>query len=151
MRSANDVINHVKWQTIRVEKRSVKRYYNTSYKLSLLNKAERLLVDFITEEMDDNNIISNTISFRRDFTTFLIYLNQETYSDNYISRSFRSLCKNSVLFELEGRGVYRVSPFLFFKGTEAKRVKLIKELMSRQSGLYDEDLKKDITLYKKSP
>lgn len=136
LKSATDVVEHVKWQTIRAEKRNVKRYFNTTYKLSQLNKGQRLFLDFLLEQMDKDNLIVNSKVLRNQFNALLKHINQPTYTHNYITRSFKQLTAQELLLSTDNRGIYRVNPIYFFKGTEAMRVKLIKEQAQRDYGTY---------------
>lgn len=91
-----------------------------------LTRAERILLDFITEEMDENNLISNSFQIRGRFNALLIRIGQEPYSASTIHKCFGGLYENYLLTKKKGRGLYQVSPLFFYKGSEEERVKLIR-------------------------
>jgi hypothetical protein len=94
-----------------------------------LSRAERIFLDFITEEMDDYNFITNSIQVRDKFNTLLSKIGQETYSDGTIHRCFANLVKNHFLSKMKGRGLYQVSPVFFFKGSEEQRAKVLRSIL----------------------
>jgi hypothetical protein len=94
-----------------------------------LSKAERIFLDFITEEMDDHNFITNSIQVRDKFNGLLSKIGQETYSDGTIHRCFANLAKNHLISKMKGRGLYQISPVFFFKGSEEQRAKVLRNLL----------------------
>lgn len=119
-----EILRHT---SVKVEVEFVKRYNNSILLLMKLNKAERVLLDFITEEMDDQNIIVNSAPFRNKFNFLLKKIGQETYADNTIHKCIKGLNESHLLIKIKGRGCYQVSPIFFFKGTEEARQKLIRK------------------------
>jgi hypothetical protein len=91
-----------------------------------LSRSERIFLDFITEEMDDQNFITNSVQIRDKFNGLLIKIGQETYSDGTIHRCFANLVKNHLISKMKGRGLYQVSPIFFFKGSEEQRAKVLR-------------------------
>lgn len=110
-----------------IEATHVKRYYNTLLLMMKLSKAERIFLDFLTEEMDDQNFVSNTILLRAKFNSLLKKIGQSEYSDSTIHRCFSNLTKYEILQKSEGRGAYQVSPIFFFNGSEEQRVKVLRD------------------------
>lgn len=92
-----------------------------------LSRSERILLDFITEEMDENNMITNSIQTRGRFNELLTKIGQDNYSDSTIQKCFTGLVDHHFLEKVKGRGLYQVSPLFFFKGTEEERVKAIRK------------------------
>ena len=92
-----------------------------------LSKAERIFLDYITEEMDDNNLVTNCLQTRQKFNNLLKKIGQESYSDSTIHRCFSGLSNYHLITKQAGRGLYQVSPIFFFKGTEEQRVKAIRK------------------------
>lgn len=96
-----------------------------------LSKADRIFLDFITEEMDDNNFITNSIQVRNKFNMLLKKIGQEEYSTTTIHRCFSNLAKFELLLKYKGRGAYQVSPVFFFRGSEEQRAKVLREILER--------------------
>ena len=94
-----------------------------------LSRAERIFLDFITEEMDDHNFITNSIQTRNKFNALLVKIGQEPYSDSTINRSFANLTKYHLIMKMKGRGLYQISPVFFFKGPEEQRAKVLRKIL----------------------
>lgn len=92
-----------------------------------LSKSERILLDFLTEEMDDKNFISNSVQVRDKFNKLLKKMGQDTYADNTIHKCFKKLTDVELARKTRGRGTYQINPIYFFKGTEEMRQKTIRE------------------------
>lgn len=100
-----------------------------------LSRSERIFLDFITEEMDDDNYITNSIQIRQRFNSLLKKVGQDTYSDSTIHKCFTGLAKHNLITKMKGRGLYQVSPIFFYKGSEEEREKLIRknlELLNKE-------------------
>jgi hypothetical protein len=96
-----------------------------------LSKSERIFLDFITEEMDDHNFITNCALIRNKFNGLLKKMGQEAYADSTIHRCFSNLAKYSLIEKIKGRGLYQVSPVFFFKGSEEQRAKVLRAILER--------------------
>lgn len=96
-----------------------------------LSKAERIFLDYITEEMDDQNFITNCALIRNKFNALLKKMGQETYADSTIHRCFSNLAKHNLIEKIKGRGLYQVSPVFFFKGSEEQRAKVLRAILER--------------------
>lgn len=92
-----------------------------------LTRAENILLYFITEEMDDDNLISNSPQIRNRFNQLLLKIGQDQYSTSTIHKCFSGLADNHLLTKKKGRGLYQVSPLFFYKGSEEDRQKLIRK------------------------
>jgi hypothetical protein len=112
--------------SIVIECAFVKRYFSSILLLMKLSKAERVFLDFLTEEMDDKNHVSNSYQLRIKFNLLLKKIGQPTYSDSTLHKCFGSLSENHLLYKLKGRGYYQVNPIFFYKGSEEDRAKLIR-------------------------
>lgn len=97
--------------------------------LMQLSKADRIFLDFITEEMDDYNFISNSIQVRNKFKSLLKKIGQEPYSDSTINRCFANLTQINLILKMKGRGLYQVSPVFFFHGSEEQRAKVLRSIL----------------------
>jgi hypothetical protein len=96
-----------------------------------LSRSERIFLDFITEEMDDHNFITNSALTRNKFNTLLKKIGQDFYSDSTIHRCFSNLAKHHLISKVKGRGLYQVSPVFFFKGSEEQRAKVLRAILER--------------------
>lgn len=94
-----------------------------------LSKSERIFLDFITEEMDDHNFITNSSQVRDKFNSLLSKIGQEIYSDTTIHRCFANLTKSHLISKMKGRGLYQVSPVFFFRGSEEQRAKVLRNIL----------------------
>lgn len=94
--------------------------------LMKLSRSERIFLDFITEEMDEHNLVTNSAQIRIRFNFLLKKIGQEQYSDSTIHKCFGGLTNHHLLKKKKGRGLYEVSPLFFYKGTEEERAKLIR-------------------------
>ena len=128
-RSYNENLELLRFASVAVESAFTKRYFNSLPLLMRLSRAERIFLDFVTEEMDDQNLITNSFQVRNKFNMLLTKIGQETYSDCTIHRCFANLSKNHLLIKLKGRGLYQISPVFFFKGSEEQRAKVLRQLL----------------------
>lgn len=121
-----------KFKKSSVNGKYVKRYTNSFGLLSTLSKAERLLIDYLSENMNDVNIIANNRSVRDGFNFLIKKTGGETYSESTIQKAFSVLSKKDLLYSVKGkRGIYQVSLYHFFKGTEEERKILIREQLEK--------------------
>lgn len=128
-RSYNENLELLRFASVAVESAFTKRYFNSLPLLMRLGRAERIFLDFITEEMDDHNFITNSAQTRNKFNALLKKIGQETYSDSTINRSFANLTKHHLIIKMKGRGLYQISPVFFFKGSEEQRAKVLRNLL----------------------
>jgi hypothetical protein len=128
-RSYNENLELLRFASVAVESAFTKRYFNSLPLLMRLGRAERIFLDFITEEMDDHNFITNSAQTRNKFNALLKKIGQETYSDSTINRSFANLTKHHLIIKMKGRGLYQISPVFFFKGPEEQRAKVLRNLL----------------------
>lgn len=128
-RSYNENLELLRFASVAVESAFTKRYFNSLLLLMKLSRAERILLDFITEEMDDNNFITNSVQIRNKFNSLLKKIGQDTYADSTIHRCFANLTQNHLILKMKGRGLYQVSPVFFFKGSEEQRAKVLRGIL----------------------
>lgn len=127
-RSLQENLEILRHTSVLVEIEFVKRYNNSILLLMRLGRAERILLDYITEEMDDENFIINSIYFRNNFNSLLKKIGQPQYAKNTIQKCFTSLVYNDLLLPVKGgKGCYQVNPLFFYKGSEEDRQKLVRK------------------------
>jgi len=96
--------------------------------MTKLSKAERLLLDYLTEVMDEDNVIHNNAVTRDNFNKLLKRISFPNYSISTINKCFSALAKHHLIYKIKGkRGAYRVEPLYFFKGSQENRVKMVRE------------------------
>lgn len=125
-KSLSENLELLRFTSVKVETTFFKRYYNSIFLLMQLSKSERVLLDYIVEEMDEKNYVTNSIQLRRKLNYMLTKIGQETYADSTFQKSFKHLCEISLVIKTKGRGLYQINPLYFFKGTEEERQKTIR-------------------------
>lgn len=121
----------LKHTAVYVVSSSVKRYENNLFLLAKLSKGDRLLLDFLTECMNTDNIVENKPDIRKDFNDILKKIGVKEYSDSTIHKSFSRLCELELIIKLENRGYYQINPLFFFKGTDEQREKAIRKNLEK--------------------
>lgn len=107
---------------------STKRFHNCLYLILGLSKAERLLMDWISEEMDDKNMIRNDEYSRKAFISCLEKIVSEgkplTYTQQSVNTAFKGLC-DAGLLRRYSKSVYQVDAMYYWKGDEKERINTI--------------------------
>ena len=96
-----------------------------------LSKSERILLDFLVEEMDNQNYISNTYQLRNKINNMLVKMDCKPYAKGTFQKGFNKLTKTTLLHKKEGRGLYQVNPLYFFIGSEEDRQKEIRKNLEK--------------------
>lgn len=129
-----------------------KRYHNCIFLLARLNQCSRDLIDWLTEQMDENNIIYSNIIVRKKFIDFIASItgkdnedDRVIYSDNTIKAAFKTLSDKGLLIS-KSKGVFLVNPEYFFKGDEKDRINKIVLKLEFEHGI---DTKLIIEKFKK--
>ncbi len=106
-----------------------KRYHNCLYLLAGLSSCARDVMDFITEEMDNDNVISTNEYFRDTFIAFIKNttkgLKEVSYADSTVKRALRDLTAKGLIRQVK-RGYSKVNPEFFFKNDDKRRLDMIK-------------------------
>lgn len=110
----------------------MKRYYNCLYLLAGLSPCARNLMDYLTEEMDEDNEIRSDIGIRDKFRGFItkITYGLETspdgisYTDQTVKSAFSELSSTG-LIKSKRKGVFEVNKKFFFLGSEEERLNAI--------------------------
>lgn len=114
-------------------KSHVKRYRNCLYALMGISGCPRNLLDYLVENMSENNIVGNNTMTRNGFISACKKAEIPVYSENTIKEAFKELVRVNFLLPLN-RGFYAVNPFYFFSGEENDRVKMIKVTLEFAAG-----------------
>lgn len=105
----------------------VKRYSNNMFLLAKLSPCARLLLDFLSENMSQDNVVHTNAVGRNEFITFVSYVThgEVKFSDSTVKNSISQLRSHKLLFSAS-RGTMVVNPEYFFKGNEEERMRLVK-------------------------
>jgi hypothetical protein len=103
-----------------------KRYHNCLYLLAGLSMCARNLMDFMCEEMNDENIVYTNAYFRNKFVRDLSQLTNEgvSYSDASVKRALTTLGEKGLIRHIQ-RGACRINPKYFWKNDDKDRTKRI--------------------------
>lgn len=117
---------------------STKRYYNCLYLLCRLSPCARNLMDYLSEEMSDDNMVSTDSFMRNGFNAFVVRITNKKvhYEDITIKKAIKEL-KDKQLIISVGIGRAKVNPMYFFKGSDAKRIENIKLVIKIGSKMPD--------------
>jgi predicted transcriptional regulator len=113
-----------------------KRYHNNLYLLARLNKCSRDLIDWLTEQMDNDNIVYSNLVVRDKFRNFISDITDKevTYKDITVKKAFKELTDKGLLINKQ-RGVFQVNPEYFFNNSDNERIDKIILKLEFQKGL----------------
>lgn len=95
-----------------------------------LSRAERLMLDFITEKMNLKNIVYNNPDTHVQFNKLNKKLGISPYSSSTIHKCFSALSKQTLIYKVQGkRGMYKVNPIYYYKGSEEDREGDIRKML----------------------
>jgi len=102
-----------------------KRFHNCLYLILGLSKLQRVLMDWVSEEMDEKNIIRNDKYVRGMFIKFIEDLiidgEKKTYKDDSVNNAFHGLKVANLLLPV-AKGTYQVNPNYYWSGTDKERM-----------------------------
>jgi len=104
-----------------------KRYHNCLYLLAGLTTCARNLMDFLTEDMNNDNIIYSNKNTKDKFIEFIYHVSEGkvTYGESSIKKAYSMLCDKGLIRKV-GRGIYKVNPEYFIRNSEENRERLLK-------------------------
>lgn len=114
-------------------KSHTKRYRNCLYILMGIDGCPRKLIDYLVDNMSENNIVGNNSMTRGGFIDACVKAGIPTYTQNTVKEAFKELTNVGFLLALQ-RGFYAVNPLYFFCGEENDRVKMIKLTLEFAAG-----------------
>lgn len=119
-----------------------RRFHNCMSKLYKLNFLERFLLDWLAEEMDEDNIVATTEQMRKKFINFMLRISteageQKIYKDSYVKSSLTKLKSLGLIIAPvdEKRGWCWVNPLYYTQGNKAKRDNLIMHITNKVGDL----------------
>lgn len=103
-----------------------KRYHNCLYLLAGISSCTRDVMDFIAEEMDEDNVISTNSYFRNKFRERISTLTKGDvkYCDSSVKKSLHILNSKGLIRNIR-RGYSMVNPEYFWKNDDTNRDKTI--------------------------
>lgn len=106
---------------------NTKRFHNCLYLLAGLSPCARNLMDWLTEEMNESNIVYHTAGSRKDFSEFLGEITNKNivYADQTIKQAWAELNKVGLLISRPTKATFMVHPKFFFKGSDKARIEKI--------------------------
>lgn len=135
------------YKTLKVDTDFVRSYYNMYASLAGLNPCSRDLMDFLTKEMDDNNIVRSDVYVRTKFLDYIKSLKKArerdgkllSYADSNVKKAFKTLSLNECLIPIS-KGIFKVNPKIYFKKSDEKRLQSIKVTMEFIKGHRDANM-----------
>lgn len=110
-----------------------RRYRNCLYMLMGIDGCPRKLIDYLVDNMSENNIVGNNSMTRNGFVDACKKAKISEYSQSTVKEAFKDLSRVGFLIPLQ-RGFYAVNPLYFFGGEENERVKMIKLTLEFAAG-----------------
>lgn len=119
------------FKTKRVMTTSTRRFNNNIYRTAKLSPATRNLLDYIIQEMDKYNRISNNALFRSNFLHLINSDCNVNLKEDTVNKGFQELKKAGLLVTMnKKRGVYTVNPIFYFNGPPLKRKHIIEKMLN---------------------
>ncbi|MFJ1491859.1 replication/maintenance protein RepL [Capnocytophaga canis] len=128
---SNEQVTIPLWKTEHIETDYVNFYVNSLVKLWQVSATAQSVLLLACQEMDCNNFIINNLHFKTILNSLLKKAGYSPYQNNTINKCFTELTQVGLLIKKKyyGKGIYRVSPQYFFKGSQDLRIKLVREVM----------------------
>lgn len=119
------------YRSILVSNTPVKHYGSCLNILIGLSKNTRALLDFILVNMSEENYIHNNNQLKSRFKEIFVKADiKVNLKDNTINKAFTELKNHKLILKpyKSARGLYRINPQFFWKGTEKDRIRLIRRI-----------------------
>jgi hypothetical protein len=116
---------------------STKRFHNCLYLLAGLSRCAKCLIDYLGEEMNENNIVYHTAGSRDTFRAFIseITNGETTYADQSVKQAWAELAKSGLLIKQPNKATFQVHPKFFWNGSDKSRIdKLVAEISFNNKG-----------------
>lgn len=108
---------------------NTKRFHNCLYIILGLSKCQRLLMDWLSEEMDIDNMITHDEYLRAKFIKFISSIQVEgkvlKYEDQTVANAFNGIVKSNDLLLKKAKGKYMVNPEYYWRGKDEDRIATI--------------------------
>lgn len=117
---------------------ATKRFHNCLHILLGLSKCQRLLMDWLAEEMDDDNMIVHDEHMRRKFINFIASIQVEgkvlKYEDQTVANAFNDIVKRQDLLKKLAKSRYRLNPEYYWRGSDKDRIDAIMMMIEFNEG-----------------
>lgn len=127
---------HRIFQRVRVKKDGFKTYFNAQHVLVKLNAQERVFLDYMIEQADNKNKLYVDLDFKDHFCQFLrqkLHF-KSVATVNTIDKTLKKFVDLGLVMKEKGKqAYYRINPKYFWKGSEASRVKVIRNLVESRA------------------
>lgn len=106
---------------------NTKRFHNCLYLLAGLSPCARNLMDWLTEEMNNDNMVYHTAGSRRSFNDFLNEITNKkvNYADQTVKQAWQELNRAGLLIARATKATFMVHPKFFFKGSDKARIEKV--------------------------
>ena len=131
-----DGMAELSFKTRRIVASTTKRFNNSIHKTAKLSPAVRNLLDFIVQEMDDDNRVMNNTLLR---CKFLHLINNDcgvSLKEDTVNKGFQELQRIGLLIPMLKRGLYTVNPIYYFNGSLSRRKSLIQRMLNASAHPY---------------
>ena len=115
---------------VKVRKDGITRYCNCLHLLSKISARERMVLDYLCEQMESDNAIYITPAFKCKMIHFFVKNCGFTMKDQTIRTYLLKLSNLGFLLTFQGKGTYVVNPKYYFKGTSQERSTLISSILT---------------------
>jgi hypothetical protein len=121
--------------TIHLVKSYNKLFHNAQHLLLNLNSKERCFYDYLCEKMDGKNRVYTDLSFKEKFLQHYSKIKKKGNAEikvAHITSYLNKLTELGLLLQNASKSYYTINPKYVFNGTVAKRLDLIKALISER-------------------
>lgn len=115
---------------VKVRKDGITRYCNCLHLLSKISARERMVLDYLCEQMECDNAIYITPAFKLKMIMFFMKNCGFTMKDQAVRSYLFKLSNLGLLINFQGKGTYVVNPKYYFKGTLQERNTLISSILN---------------------
>jgi hypothetical protein len=117
---------------------STKRYHNCLYLLSGLSRCAKTLMDYLSEEMNEHNIVYHTAESRKSFIKFIsdITNGDVNYADQSVKQAWGELSKSGLLIKKDTKATFKVHTKFFTKSNDRMRLRdIVAQIKFNNTGI----------------
>lgn len=103
-----------------------KRYHNCLYLLSGLSRCAKTLMDYLSETMNEFNIVHHSLESRKRFIEFIAEITNGdvVFADQTVKQAWSELSKSGLLIK-KSRSTFLVHPKFFHRGSAENRIEQV--------------------------
>lgn len=125
-------------QRLGLKKDGFRTYFNAQHLLIKLNPHDRTFLDYLIEHSDMENKVYVDVDFKVNYCKFLkdkLHL-KAVPNVNKLGKALEKFVDLGLIMREQGKNAfYRISPKYFWKGSEASRVLIMRELIESRAKL----------------